>query len=91
MTSASATARIINKRGLHARASAKFCQVASAFDAEVLVAKDGQQVDACTIMELLMLGAGIGSEIEISATGPQAAEAVETLARLVAEQFGEGE
>lgn len=85
------TARIVNRRGLHARASAKFCAVAGSFDATVTVAKDDMTVGGRSIMGLLMLGAGIGSSVTISATGPQAAEAVDTLARLIADRFGEGE
>lgn len=86
-----ATAAIVNRRGLHARASAKFCQVAAAFDAKVKVSKDGTTVGGRSIMGLLTLGAGVGATVTISATGPQAKEAVETLARLVADRFGEGE
>jgi len=83
------TVEICNERGLHARASAKFVKMASLFDAEVEVSRDGQTVDARSIMGLMMLAAGIGSEIEISATGPQAEEAVEALSRLVCERFEE--
>ncbi len=82
---------IKNRRGLHARASAKFCAVASSWDAAIRVQKDDQEVGACSIMGLLMLGAGIGSEITITATGAQAEEAIETLIRLVDERFGEDE
>ena len=80
-----------NRRGLHARASAKFCAAAGAWDASVRVRKDDFDVGGCSIMGLLMLGAGAGSEITISAAGPQAREAVETLVRLVEEKFGEDE
>lgn len=82
---------IVNRRGLHARASAKLAAVAGSFDASVRVTKDGVTVGARSIMGLMMLGAGIGSTITISATGDQAAEAVETLAGLIADKFGEGE
>lgn len=85
------TAPIVNRRGLHARASARFCAVAGAFDARVEVTKDDITVGGRSIMGLLTLGAGVGSTIEISATGPQAREAVETLVRLVADRFGEGD
>ncbi len=84
-----AIVEIVNRRGLHARASAKFCAVAGSFDAKIFVAKHDLTVGGRSIMGLLTLGAGIGSTIEISATGPQAREAVETLMRLVAEKFGE--
>jgi phosphocarrier protein len=80
---------ICNERGLHARASAKFVKLAAGFDAEVTVAKDGTRVDARSIMGLMMLAAGPGCVVEISADGPQAAEAVEALAALVAARFDE--
>ncbi|MBA4795546.1 MAG: HPr family phosphocarrier protein [Phenylobacterium sp.] len=82
---------IVNKRGLHARASAKFVKLAAAFDAEVQVAKDGQSVDARSIMGLMMLAAGPGSEIEITAEGPDAEAATEALCALVAARFDEDE
>ena len=78
-------------RGLHARASAKFVAVANSFDAEVKVAHLEGQVSGHSIMGLMMLGAGCGDEIAISAEGRQAAEAVDTLIRLVADLFGEKE
>ncbi|MFZ5728064.1 MAG: HPr family phosphocarrier protein [Pseudomonadota bacterium] len=82
---------IVNKRGLHARASAKFVKLAATFDAEVQVAKDGQSVDARSIMGLMMLAAGPGSEIEITAEGPDAEAATEALCALVAARFDEDE
>lgn len=82
---------IINKRGLHARASAKFVKMAAAYDAEVTVSKDGQTVDARSIMGLMMLAAGPGSEIEIEAEGEQAEQVIEALAILVAARFDEEE
>jgi phosphocarrier protein len=87
----SAAVTLVNIRGLHARASAKFCAVASSFDAAVKVTKDEFTVGGCSIMGLMTLGAGVGSEILISAEGPQAEEAVHALVRLVEERFGEGE
>jgi len=86
-----ATAVIKNRRGLHARASAKFCAVAGAWDADIRVQKDDDVVGGCSIMGLLTLGAGVGSEITILASGPQAKEAVDTLIRLIEEKFGEEE
>jgi len=80
---------IVNARGLHARASAKFVKAAAQFDAEVKVSRDGQTVDAQSIMGLMMLGAGPGSEIEIVAEGPEADAAVDGLAQLVADRFDE--
>ena len=76
------TVEIVNERGLHARASAKFVKLAAAFDAEVRVTKDGQTVDARSIMGLMMLAAGPGSSIEIAAEGRQAEEAVAGPGRL---------
>lgn len=82
---------IVNRRGLHARASAKFAAVAASFDASVRVTKDGITVGARSIMGLMMLGAGLGSTVTITATGEQAQEALETLKGLIADKFGEGE
>ena len=87
--SAFTSVEIVNERGLHARASARFVKLAGAFDAEVKVTKDDQTVDAQSIMGLMMLAAGPGSTIEISAEGAQAAEAVAALAQLVASRFEE--
>jgi phosphocarrier protein len=92
MTAVSAarrTVEIVNARGLHARASAKFVKAAAQFDAEVKVSREGQTVDAQSIMGLMMLGAGPGSEIEIIAQGPEADAAVDGLAQLVADRFDE--
>ena len=88
MTAAS-TVEIVNERGLHARASAKFVKLAGAFDANVRVTKDDQTVDALSIMGLMMLAAGPGSTIEITAHGRQAQEAVDALCRLVERRFEE--
>jgi phosphocarrier protein len=82
---------IVNRRGLHARAAAKFCAVAGAFEADIRVTKDDITVGGRSIMGLLMLGAGVGSAVTISASGPQASEVVDTLVRLVADKFGEGD
>ena len=82
---------ITNIRGLHARASSKFCAIAGSFDALVRVRRDGVEVGGCSIMGLMMLGAGKGTTIQITAEGPQAAEALDTLVRLVDERLGEGE
>ncbi len=87
MSAARRTVEIVNARGLHARASAKFVKAAAQFDAEVKVSREGQTVDAQSIMGLMMLGAGPGSEIEITAEGPEADAAV--LAQLVADRFDE--
>jgi phosphocarrier protein len=86
---ATRTVEIVNERGLHARASAKFVKLAGGFDAEVSVSRDGQTVDARSIMGLMMLAAGIGSHIEISAEGPEAQAAVDALVELVSARFDE--
>jgi len=86
---AAATANICNTRGLHARASAKFVKLASTFDAEIHVTRDGVTVNALSIMGLLMLGAGNGCTIEISAEGAEAEAAVAGLVELVARKFDE--
>lgn len=81
--------QIINQRGLHARASAKFVQVASGFDAAIDVEKDGVKVGGTSIMGLMMLAASPGCVISVSAHGPDAAEAIDALEQLVATRFGE--
>jgi phosphocarrier protein len=88
---AARTVEIVNKRGLHARASAKFVKTASGYDAEVRVSKDGQTVDARSIMGLMMLAAGPGVCIDIEAEGPDAAAAVAALEALVTAKFDEDE
>jgi phosphocarrier protein len=80
---------IVNQRGLHARASAKFVQTAASFDAEIMVEKDGMKVGGTSIMGLMMLAASPGCRIRISATGAQAEEALRALEELVASRFGE--
>ncbi len=83
------TVEIVNERGLHARASAKFVKLAAAFDAEVTVTRDGTTVDARSIMGLMMLAAGLGSTIEIAADGPEAQPALDALVELVQGRFDE--
>ena len=82
---------IVNKRGLHARASARFVQVAGSFDAEIRVSRDGTTVGGTSIMGLMLLAASPGATIFVEASGPQAVEALDALASLVADRFGEGE
>lgn len=84
-----ADVEICNNKGLHARASAKFVKLASAFDAQIYVIKDDNKVDAQSIMGLLMLGAGKGTLIGIEAEGAQADEAVNALVELVNNRFDE--
>ena len=83
------TVLITNKRGLHARASAKFVTLASAQTAAIEVAKDGSKVAGTSIMGLMMLGAAKGDEVTISATGEGAFEALGRLVELVEAKFGE--
>ena len=85
----SATLNICNTRGLHARASAKFVKLASGFDSEIHVTRDGVTVDARSIMGLLMLGVGKGSEVGVVAEGPDAQQAIDALIDLVARKFDE--
>ena len=80
---------IANKRGLHARAAAKFVRTAGQFDAVVRVSFKGQEVSGLSIMGLMMLAAGIGSSIELSCSGRQALEAMTALSALVEGKFGE--
>ncbi len=80
---------IINKRGLHARASAKFVKTAEKFDANIRVAKDGTWVCGTSIMGLMMLAASPGCKIDIFASGNQAKEALDALQALVEDRFGE--
>jgi phosphocarrier protein len=83
------TLAIANKRGLHARAAAKFVRTAGQYDAAVRVAFKGQDVSGLSIMGLMMLAAGIGSTIELTCTGRQAMEAMVALSALVEGKFGE--
>jgi len=83
------TLGICNSRGLHARASAKFVKIASTYDCEVRVTRDGQTVDARSIMGLLMLGAGNGCSIHVAAEGPEAEQAIAAIEDLVARRFDE--
>ena len=83
--------KILNKKGLHARASANFVQCVDRFEAEVCVLKDGQSVSGTSIMGLMMLAAGIGSSIEVRASGADADAVIEAIAALVNDRFGEGE
>ena len=80
---------IINKRGLHARASAKFVQMVERFNAEVWVTRGGETVGGTSIMGLMMLSAGPGTTITVSAIGPEAQAAVDAITELVASKFNE--
>jgi phosphocarrier protein len=85
----SRTATVCNKLGMHARAAARFAKTAGSFRAEVAVSKDGQTVSGLSIMGLMMLAAGPGSEITIAASGPEAETALDALVALVERQFEE--
>lgn len=83
------TLKIINEKGLHARASAKFVEVVEEFDATAQVSRDGMTVSGDSIMGLLMLAASRGTTIEVETSGPQAEALAAALAALVADRFGE--
>ena len=85
------TTTVINKLGLHARASAKLTKIAGAFPCQVWVSKGERRVNAKSIMGVMMLAAGIGSEIEIETDGDQEVQAMDALLALLADKFGEGE
>jgi phosphocarrier protein HPr len=80
---------ITNKRGLHARASAKFVQMVERFNAEISVTRNGETVGGTSIMGLMMLAAGIGTNIVVSAKGPEAQQALDAISQLVMDKFGE--
>ena len=82
---------IVNRKGLHARATAKFVQCVERFDADVQVSRCGETVGGLSIMGILTLGAGMGSSVTISAKGRQAQGVIEALAGLIANRFGEDE
>ena len=84
-----ATARITNKRGLHARASAKVVEAAARFQSEITILKDGNRVNARSIMGLMMLAASLGSEIGVEADGPDADDAMKAMLALIEARFGE--
>ncbi len=83
--------KIVNEKGLHARASAKFVQMVEKFDAKVTVERAGESAGGNSIMGLMMLAAGIGTSITVTATGPQAQEVITALDALVSTRFGEEE
>jgi phosphocarrier protein HPr len=88
---ASSDLTIVNKLGLHARASAKLTQVASSFKSEVWLSRNGRRVNAKSIMGVMMLAAGKGAEVLIEAEGADADAALAALMALIADRFGEGE
>ena len=86
-----ATTTINNKLGLHARASAKFTKLAGSFPCEVWISKGERRVNAKSIMGVMMLAAGIGSQVSLETEGERAQEAMDALLALIADRFGEGE
>ena len=84
-----AIARITNKRGLHARASAKVVEAAARFQSEITIVKDGSRVNARSIMGLMMLAASLGSEIGVEAVGPDQDAAMTAMLALIEAKFGE--
>ncbi|MGE5094100.1 MAG: HPr family phosphocarrier protein [Betaproteobacteria bacterium] len=87
----SRTVKVVNKLGLHARASAKLTQLASSFKSAVWIARNGRRVNAKSIMGVMMLAAGLGSTVELETEGPDENEALDALERLFIERFGEAE
>ncbi len=84
------TLTIVNKRGLHARASRKLAELALSFpDAQIIVRREDGEADATSLMDLMMLGAGVGMDIEVEAQGPRGPEALDAIEALVREGFGE--
>ena len=86
-----ATARISNKLGLHARASAKLTKLAGGFRCEIFLSRNGRRVNAKSIMGVMMLAAGIGTEIEIETEGEDESQAMAALVALIDDKFGEGQ
>ena len=82
---------IINKLGLHARASAKLTKLASSFSSDVFMSRNGRRINAKSIMGVMMLAAGMGTEVEIETSGDDEAKAMQMLIGLINERFGEGE
>jgi phosphocarrier protein HPr len=87
----SVEAEIINKLGLHARASAKLTQVAGDFKSEIWLSRSGRRVNAKSIMGVMMLAAGQGSRIKVEAEGADADAAIAAIQKLISDRFGEGE
>lgn len=83
------TLEVVNERGLHARAATKLVHLASRFDAEVTLAKDGQRANAKSVMGVLLLCGSMGTKVDVEAEGEDAAAAVDAIAALFADKFGE--
>jgi phosphocarrier protein len=91
VVAASAELTIVNKLGLHARASAKLTQVASGFKSDIWLTRNGRRVNAKSIMGVMMLAAGKGATVTVEADGEDAGDALAALRALIADKFGEGE
>lgn len=85
------TTTIVNKLGLHARASAKLTKLAGSYPCEVWMTRNGRRINAKSIMGVMMLAAGLGSQVTLETDGPQEAEAMQALQDLINDKFGEGE
>jgi phosphocarrier protein HPr len=85
------TVTISNKLGLHARASAKLTKLAGSFASDIHMTRNGRRINAKSIMGVMMLAAGMGTEVEIEAVGPDEEQALQALVALIADRFGEGE
>jgi len=85
------TVTISNKLGLHARASAKLTKLAGSFKSDVFMSRNGRRVNAKSIMGVMMLAAGLGSEVEIETAGPDEQQAIDAITALINDKFGEGE
>ena len=86
------TLTIVNVRGLHARASRRLAELALGYEGTtIVVRRDDEQADARSLMDLMMLGAGLGSDVEVEADGPDAAQALDAIEALIAAKFDEGE
>ena len=86
-----ASVTISNKLGLHARASAKLTKVAAGFACDVHMSRNGRRINAKSIMGVMMLAAGLGSEVDVETEGPDAQQALEAIVALIHDRFGEGE
>ena len=82
---------IVNKLGLHARASAKLTQLAANYQSEIWMSRNGRRINAKSIMGVMMLAAGLGSAVELETDGPDEEAAMDTVEKLFADKFGEGE
>jgi phosphocarrier protein len=85
------TVTISNRLGLHARASAKLTKLAGSFKSDLFMSRNGRRVNAKSIMGVMMLAAGLGTEVELEASGPDEQQAIDAMTALINDKFGEGE